>query len=670
MRIRTFCLALLVVTLGPSLYAASVVQTAELLASDRERSDQFGFAVAIDGDTIAVGAPFDDNANGQLAGTVYVYEFDGAGWTEVQKLTASDGGHQERFGWAVDLEGGRMVVGADLGTTGGVSTGAVYVFECDGSVWTETAKLTASDGAGGDGFGIAVALDGDTLLVGAPRDDDRGSSSGAAYVFDFNGAVWTETQKLVGSATDYADHFGAAVALDGGWAIIGVTEQGSAAPQPLPGELAGEAYAFEHDGASWVETQRLIGSDTANFDNYGRSIALQGSTALISALTGGSDRQGVVYVWEHDGTAWLESGRLTASDAGRSDYFGDGMVLVGDQVVIGAPRDDDQVGDGGAAYLFERDGSWLETAKFHADDAVSGDRLGGNGYYYRALDFDGARVVIGAPTHAHANAGSLRFAGAAYVFGYQDDGAAPVVSDVAVDPSPAPVGVPIDLGAAGSDIDTGGSVITSARYSVDGGTPVAMSAADGAFDSAEEMLTATIAAIAVPGVYEVCVVAEDAAGNVSEPNCTLLPVYDPDGGFVTGGGWIESPPGAYAADASLAGRANFGFVARYKKGANVPSGSTEFQFQTGGLNFHSASYEWLVVTGGDHTARFKGSGTVNGRVDPAGNAYRFMIWASDDAPDSFRIRIWSEDNGQELEFYDSGPAPLQGGSIVIHDGGN
>jgi len=160
---------------------------------------------------------------------------------------------------------------------------------------------------------------------------------------------------------------------------------------------------------------------------------------------------------------------------------------------------------------------------------------------------------------------------------------------------------------------------------------------------------------ATPGIYDVCLTVNDGYVD-SEPACTLAVVYDPAGGFVTGGGWIMSPEGAYTADPTLAGKATFGFVAKYKKGANVPDGNTEFQFKAGDLNFKSTSYEWLVVAG--NKAQFKGEGTINGQ-----GSYKFMIFADDDSPDTFRIQIW-DDGGT---VYDNGSQhALGGGSIVVH----
>jgi len=172
------------------------------------------------------------------------------------------------------------------------------------------------------------------------------------------------------------------------------------------------------------------------------------------------------------------------------------------------------------------------------------------------------------------------------------------------------------------------------------------------------------------GVYAVSVTVEDEA-EASDPATDFAVIYDPDGGFVTGGGWIDSPEGAYAPEPDLTGKANFGFVSKYKRGAAIPSGSTNFQFKTADLHFKSTSYEWLVVAGAK--AKFKGEGTING----AGN-FGFMLTGIDGDlkggdVDKFRIKIWDSGDNNVYdnkigEDDDAEPTALGGGSIVIHDG--
>ena len=265
------------------------------------------------------------------------------------------------------------------------------------------------------------------------------------------------------------------------------------------------------------------------------------------------------------------------------------------------------------------------------------------------------------------------------------DAAGPVTSHVVAAPNPASVSQSIILAAHIDDTDTGGSAIASADFEIRDGATVVLSgtgnnsvctqshlpcALDTQFNGVAEDVQATIQpGLLVPGVYDACVRGTDAGGKVGGFTCSLLVVYNPDGGFVTGGGWINSPAGAYAADLTLTGKATFGFVSKYQRGATTLTGQTEFQFKAGNLNFHSSSYDWLVVAG--TRAQYKGTGTING----AGN-YGFMLTAIDGqvngggGVDKFRIKI----TGPGGVVYDNQPGAgnnadpttaLGGGSIVI-----
>jgi trimeric autotransporter adhesin len=249
----------------------------------------------------------------------------------------------------------------------------------------------------------------------------------------------------------------------------------------------------------------------------------------------------------------------------------------------------------------------------------------------------------------------------------------PLVSGTVVTPNPVALGAAsVTLNGTISDLTTGGSNITSACYRIDGGatcTPVA------AFTPAVTVnVTATVPLPNVADVLELCLYGTDASSNTSvKMDCVLVAVYDPNGGFVTGGGWIDSPAGAYVASPSLTGKATFGFVSKFKRGQTTPDGSTEFQFQAAGFNFKSTSYEWLVVSGAK--AQYKGSGTINGSGD-----YFFMLTATDmdlkgkPNADTFRFKVWNKTTLTVI--YDNligvpdtaDPTTLLGaGSIQIHE---
>ncbi|HEU4648520.1 MAG TPA: YDG domain-containing protein, partial [Gemmatimonadales bacterium] len=249
------------------------------------------------------------------------------------------------------------------------------------------------------------------------------------------------------------------------------------------------------------------------------------------------------------------------------------------------------------------------------------------------------------------------------------DQTAPVTSNVAANPNPVPAGALTTLSGTVSDAGTGSSTIKQFEYSTNGGatwTPMALPGT-----SITQPVSTTLN---LPtGVYSLCLRGTDFAGNTSAPQCTLAAVYDASAGFVTGGGWINSPAGAYVANPSLTGKANFGFVSKYQKGATVPTGDTEFQFQTAGLNFKSTSYDWLVISG-SFKAQYKGTGTLNGQP-----GYSFMLTAIDGsqqgggkAGDTFRIKIIAPNGGLVYDNQLNAPDTtdpttiLGGGSIVIH----
>jgi PKD repeat protein len=220
---------------------------------------------------------------------------------------------------------------------------------------------------------------------------------------------------------------------------------------------------------------------------------------------------------------------------------------------------------------------------------------------------------------------------------------------------------PPDIAAAtvGPDlVGIGETVAYSAQADDECGVTVEWDFGDGSPTSAVDPTTH---AYDHAGVYTVLLTATDTSGNQATRMFTVA-AYESNGGFVTGGGWVYSDPGNYVPDPALEGKASFGFVSKYKKGASEPTGNTEFQFKAGGLNFHSGSYDSLVVTGSDY-AKFKGTGTINGAGD-----YKFRIWAGDSDPDTFRIKIWTEDDaGVETVVYDNGmDQAIGGGSIVIH----
>jgi hypothetical protein len=236
--------------------------------------------------------------------------------------------------------------------------------------------------------------------------------------------------------------------------------------------------------------------------------------------------------------------------------------------------------------------------------------------------------------------------------------------------NPVPLNTPATLNVNFSDLASGSSNIVKWRYQLDQGPWSPDLGLLGA-PSANANGTASLPGSSITDVIKVCVQGQDAGGNWSPAVCGLLAVYDPSTGFVTGGGWIDSPVGAYVPAPSLSGKATFGFVSKYKKGQSTPDGSTEFQFHAGGMNFKSTVYEWLVVSGA--RAQFKGTGTINGA-----GSYGFLLTAIDGqvsgggGADKFRIKIWDiatsavvYDNNMSASDTADPTTLLGGGSINI-----
>ena len=273
------------------------VQQAKLVASDGAVSDSFGRSVALSGDTALVGAYFDDGGANRDQGSAYVFTRSGGVWTQQAKLVASDGAANDYFGASVALWGDTALVGA-YGDAIGANTGqgSAYVFTRSGGVWMQQAKLVASDGAATDGFGVSVALSGDTALVGAYTDDvGVNSDQGSAYVFTRSGVVWTEQAKLVASDGAANDYFGFSVALSGDTALLGAYGDAIGANMGQ-----GSAYVFTRSGVVWTQQAKLVASDGAGNDNFGISVALSGDTALVGAHlddVGANSNQGSAYLF-------------------------------------------------------------------------------------------------------------------------------------------------------------------------------------------------------------------------------------------------------------------------------------------------------------------------------------------------------------------------------------
>ena len=322
----------------------------KLTAGDGEANDAFGNRVAIssDGLTAVVGA-YHEGENGFYAGAIYVYKWDGSNWGET-KVIATDGQASDYFGSSIDVsgDGTTIVVGAWGDDDNFSSAGSIYIYKLNITVWVET-KITASDASSSAYFGFATAIssDGNTVVASATQDDEVATGGGALYVYKWSGS-WIESKIMASDAADY-DRLGNSVDVssDGLSIVAGVPEDDD------DGSTSGSAYIYEWNGSSWDE-EKLTASDGSTFDNFGKSVSISedGSKVFIGASNAGTSGQ--AYLYSFNVSTWDET-IYAPVDGGYNDYFGYGSAISGDgnSAAVGSYYEDYQAGNAGAVYIYD-----------------------------------------------------------------------------------------------------------------------------------------------------------------------------------------------------------------------------------------------------------------------------------------------------------------------------
>jgi hypothetical protein len=347
-------------------------QAAKLLAEDGAFGDELGQSASISGDVALVGAPSDDD-NDRDSGAAYVFVRNGDVWKQQAKLLASDGAVSDNFGLSVSLSGATALIGAPFANGNGSSVGAAYVFVRSGEEWMQQAKLLASDGAAVDAFGTSVSLSEDTALIGVPGRGDNGFESGAAYVFLRSGELWTQEAKLLASDGAGGDDFGTSVSVSGDTALIGAPGTDD------NGSGAGSAYVFARRDRTWTQQAEIMPDDGTTVERFGTCVAVSGDTALFGLPHDGDNGHdsGSAYVFVRSGEVWTQLAKLLPSDVAFEDHFGWSVSIWEDLALIGASWDADNGAESGSAYIFVRsDGVWTEGSKLLASDGEDFDYLG------------------------------------------------------------------------------------------------------------------------------------------------------------------------------------------------------------------------------------------------------------------------------------------------------
>ena len=323
------------------------IQVDKLFASDGVFGDIFGSSVSISGSTAIIGAYLAD-AKGTNSGSAYIFGDNGLEWTEVAKLVASDGGQHDIFGRSASISGNKAIVGATGDGANGTGSGSAYIFGDNGSGWAQVAKLMASDGASNDRFGISCAISANTAIVSAPEDDDNGSKSGSAYIFADSGSGWEQMVKLAPSDGAAGDEFGYSVSISDNIAIIGAPWDDGI------GADSGSAYVFADGGSGWEQIAKLAPTDITAGDNFGLSVSVSGSTAIVGARfddDNGTD-SGSAYIFSDTGSGWTQVGKLVAGQGNPGDQFGFHVSVDETKAIVGTFYDNDTENGSGSAYIF------------------------------------------------------------------------------------------------------------------------------------------------------------------------------------------------------------------------------------------------------------------------------------------------------------------------------
>ncbi len=320
------------------------------------------------------------------------------------KLLANDAEFGDVFGNEVAIQGNIAVIGAEGDSPLGFGTGAAYVFEKTSSGWQQQQKLTASDSASHKFFGASVAIDGDRIVIGAYGDQNAGNFSGAAYVFVRSGSTWVEEQKLTGSESSFVDSFGRSVAIEGDTVVCGAFGNSD------PGQSeVGSVYVFRRTETGWIEQQELTASDAATGWRFGLSVDISNGT-IVTGADGNSALgffSGAIYIFSFDGSNWTEQQKLHAQDAAESASFGFHVAISGDTIVAGAPQDTVGTLMRGAAYIFSRKtNGWSQDRKLVGKDTNAFDGFG------LRVAVNEETILVGSP-----NDSELAFrGGSAYVY--------------------------------------------------------------------------------------------------------------------------------------------------------------------------------------------------------------------------------------------------------------
>lgn len=363
-----------------------------IFADDGKAGDAFGFSAAIDGKTLLIGASKVDIDGVKDAGAAYVYVLGDNGWHQQAKLVADPAFAGDTLGGNVALKNDVAMLGVMRRDDKGKDSGAVVSFERELNAWKQKHIFTAPDAKAGDAFGQSIALTENFLVIGAPRSDALGNDAGAAYIYKRENDSWLYQTKITASDGAAGDLYGISVAIDGNTILVGADLHDEKA------ENAGAVYVHVLEKNMWKQEAKLMASDAGKTDIFGVRVALSENTALVSARRDDTEELGIdagsAYIFVREGSSWTQQVKLTSPDGQADDRFGRGVALSGDTAIISAMNHDANGSNTGAVYVYNKGSSgWRYTSKLIVKHSMPDDKFGWN------VGLSNGVVVIATPNH-------------------------------------------------------------------------------------------------------------------------------------------------------------------------------------------------------------------------------------------------------------------------------
>lgn len=402
-------LALSASVLPPALASAQVLvcEIEKLKGLDTSPGDTFGRGAVIQGDTIVIGARGSD-LGAPSAGAVYVFDRSGGAWTQVQKIGKPAAQASDEFGRTLALSGQTLLVGLRGDDGLALNAGAAFIFERTNGNFEFAQKLTAFDGAANDNFGWAADIQGDRLVIGAPADNPVGTNSGSVHCYQRSGPTWVHAQKLNASDGSFNDRFGGALLLDGDRLFVGAPDAGPSSSQDI-----GAIYVFARSGETWTEVQKLTPPDGADSDKFGEELAVLGDTLFVTAI--GADGTGpggtvvdlgAVYVYRIEAGSWVLKQKISGPEGFAFDLFGSAVAAEDGRLVVGSSPSSAGPSLAGADVFEFIDDEWTRIAKLEPFGFEGGTGFG------RTVDMSGGTILVGAELQDDDG----HFAGVAHLF--------------------------------------------------------------------------------------------------------------------------------------------------------------------------------------------------------------------------------------------------------------